>query len=78
MDGEQTQITGDRVGEGAVAAGCEWCGEPSKHSFPISRRVKGGKAGAVVPTGTHSYACDVHRELAEKDAEVIRPSLRKK
>jgi hypothetical protein len=80
---EQTQIGGDRL-DGPVPSDhlCEWRHADGKdrkatHALPILRKLKGGRAGATVPTGQHMFCCDDHLELAQAQNEV-RPSLRKK
>lgn len=65
----QEAISGDKPGvANLVDQSCEWCGpeEPARHALPIMRKMKGGKAGAVMPTGTFVYCCDKHKKIAEE------------
>lgn len=69
----QQSIRDGGVGGGCLdGQSCEWCGSdtPATVALPVLRKVKGGKAGATLPTGMHVYACAAHREIAEKSNPV--------
>lgn len=53
---------------------CDWCPEPATIALPIVRKMKGGKAGAILPTGMHMYACEEHEEIARR-SNIPRPAL---
>lgn len=57
-------------------AKCDWCPEPATDSFEMQRRIKGARAGATVGTGQFIFACDSHKEIAEKVANESRPARR--
>lgn len=78
MAGEQQRITGDSPGKGNLEGQiCEWCREPTPATvaLPVRRKIKGGKAGAVVDTGTFIYTCREHEDIGRR-SNPTRSSLR--
>lgn len=74
----QTTLAGDEPGEGVPQdKTCDWCDDPAKHSFELMKRVKGGK-GNVMGTGMYWYACEEHKETAERHTATPLPSRNKK
>lgn len=66
------------MGDGKVEGQqCEWCHAPATRSFEITRRMRGGRRGAIVGTGMYVFACDDCKDKAERSTEEPRPALRK-
>lgn len=76
---EQTALPAETLGDGAVPPGvlCEWCTRRAKHSFEFTRKIKGGKKGAVVRTGMFVYTCDHCKDIGELNTRDPKPALRK-
>lgn len=71
----QSSIEGDEIGYGDVAGKtCNWCPKPATVALPIVRKMKGGKAGATLPTGMYMNACEEHKEVAGR-SNIPRPAL---
>lgn len=76
---KQTALPSETLGDGTVPpeARCEWCGLRATRSFQFMRKMKGGKAGAVLPTGMFIYTCDKDADMGRLHTEKPKPALRR-
>jgi hypothetical protein len=75
----QTALPSETLGDGKVPpdARCEWCGRRATRSFPIMRKMKGGRKGATMPTGMFIYTCDDDADQGEIHTKDPKPALKK-